>query len=144
MKQTIRIAVLLGLFSIFSLKGSSQVSISYYSSSISKIGLGYNFNNKLWGEFRLFSNTTFDNITPELVLCYNIVQKERHNIYVGLGGDFNYFQGFVLPVGVQFTPIKTFDRLSLHIEFEPTYDFDYSDLIVQSSWGIRYKLGEKD
>jgi hypothetical protein len=143
MTRKIRFLVLIGLFTLFSVEGFSQLSISYYSSSLSKIGLGYNFNDKFWSELRLYSNTTLDDITPELVICYNVVKKERHNIYLGLGGNFNYFTGFVLPVGVQFTPIEKFDRFSLHIELQPTLDIE-SDLIIQSSWGLRYKFGKKN
>jgi len=143
MKQKIRILVLLGLFSFISVKGFSQVSLSYYSSSLSKIGLGYNFNKRLWGEFRLYSDTHLDNVTTELVVCYNIVKKARHNIYVGIGGGAGFFEGVVIPVGLQFTPIKTFKRFSMQIEFEPTLDFE-SDIIFQSSWGFRYTFGKKD
>ena len=143
MKKTIKILILFGFFSIISVKGFSQFSISYYSSSLSKIGLGYNFNDRLWSELRLYSNTSIDDITPELVIYYNIVKKERHNIYLGLGGNVNYFTGFVLPVGVQFTPIEKFDRFSLHIEFQPTLDI-HSNLILQSSWGLRYKFGKNN
>lgn len=143
MTRTIKILALFGLFSIISIKGFSQMSISYYSSSLSKIGLGYNFSDNFWSELRLYSNTSINDITPELVVCYNIVKKENHNVYLGLGGNVNYFTGFVLPVGVQFTPIEKFDRFSLHIELQPTLDIE-SDLIVQSSWGLRYKFGKKD
>lgn len=143
MTRKIRILVLFGLISFLSVKGFSQLSISYYSSSLSKIGLGYNINDRFWSELRLYSNTTVDDITPELVICYNIVKKERHNIYFGLGGNVNYFTGFVLPVGVQFTPFEKFDRFSLHIEIQPTLDIE-SDLIIQSSWGLRYKFGKND
>ena len=142
MTRSIRILVLFGIFSIMSAKGFSQLSISYYSSSLSKIGLGYNFSDKLWTELRLYSNTSINDITPELVVCYNIVKKERHNIYLGLGGNVNYFTGFVLPLGVQFTPIEKFDRFSLHIELQPTLNIAEDDLILQSSWGLRYKFGK--
>jgi len=141
MTQTIRTLVLFGLLSILSVKGFSQLSISYYSSSLSKIGLAYNFNDKFWSEFRLYSNTTFDNITPELVMCYNIVKKEKHNIYFGLGANVNYFTGLILPVGVQFTPFNKFDKFSLHIELQPMLEFN-EGLMLQSSWGLRYKFGE--
>lgn len=143
MKRTVKILILFGFFSILSVKGFSQLSISYYSSSLSKIGLGYNFNDRLWSELRLYSNTSIENITPELVICYNIMKKEMHNIYLGLGGNVNYFTGFVLPIGAQFTPFEKLERFSLHIEFQPTLDID-SDLILQSSWGLRYKFGKKD
>ncbi|MCA1761215.1 MAG: hypothetical protein LC658_15710, partial [Bacteroidales bacterium] len=74
---------------------------------------------------------------------YNIVTKENHNVYLGFGGTVNYFTGFVLPIGVEFTPIEKFDRFSLQIELQPTLDID-NDLIIQSSWGIRYKFGKQD
>lgn len=143
MKRTIKILLLFVFFTIISVKGFSQLSVSYYSSSLSKIGLGYDFGDRLWSELRIYSNTTFEDITPELVICYNIVKKERHNIYLGVGGNVNYFTGFVLPVGVQFTPVEKFERFSLHIELQPTLDIE-GDFILQSSWGLRYKFGKKD
>jgi hypothetical protein len=143
MTRLIKILFLFIFFSLISFNGFSQLSISYYSSTLSKIGLGYNFNDRFWSELRLYSNTSISDITPEVVICYNIVKKERHNIYLGLGGNVNYFTGFVLPVGVQFTPIEKFERFSLHIELQPTLDIE-SDLIIQSSWGLRYKFGKKD
>lgn len=143
MTRLMKISVLFIFLCLISSKGFSQMSISYYSSSLSKIGLGYNFNERFWSELRLYSNTSVDVITPELVFCYNVVKKESHNIYFGFGGNVNYFTGFVLPVGVQFTPIEKFNRFSLHIELQPTLDIE-SDLILQSSWGLRYKFGRKD
>ncbi len=142
MKRTLRIIVLLGLFFLISVKGFSQLSVSYYGSSLSKVGLAYNFGDRLWSELRLYSNTHVEDLTPELVICYNVVKKERHNVYLGLGGNVNYFTGFVLPVGVQFSPVEKFDRFSLHIEIMPTLDIE-GDFIIQSSAGIRYTFGKR-
>jgi len=139
MKQTIKTLVLIGLISFMSNNAFSQIGVSYYSSSLSKIGLSYNFSNRLWSEVRLYSNTTFYDLTPELVLCYNFVNKERYNIYAGVGGVVNYYNGIIVPIGVQFTPFEKFDKFSLHIELQPTLDFGNTP-IVQSSWGIRYKF----
>lgn len=139
MKQTIKTLVLIGLISFMSNNAFSQIGVSYYSSSFSKIGLSYNFSNRLWSEVRLYSNTTFYDLTPELVLCYNFVNKERYNIYAGVGGVVNYYNGIIVPIGVQFTPFEKFDKFSLHIELQPTLDFGNTP-IVQSSWGIRYKF----
>lgn len=129
-----------GLLAIIPLSASSQLSVSYYSSSLSKIGLAYDFSPRFWSELRLYSNTDIGNITPELVFCYNVASREYHKIYIGLGGNVNYFTGFVMPIGVQFTPFEKFDRFSLHIELQPTLDFTSEDVIIQSSWGIRYKF----
>ncbi|MDO9629004.1 MAG: hypothetical protein Q7I99_03800 [Acholeplasmataceae bacterium] len=88
----------------------------------------------------MYSYTSLLDLTPELVFCYNIVKKENHNVYLGLGANINYYTGFVLPVGVQFTPIEKFNNFSLHIEFQPTLDFMQGDIFMQSSWGLRYKF----
>lgn len=143
MTRLIKVLMLIFMITLFSKNVFSQLSVSYYSSSLSKIGVGYNFGDKFWSELRLYSNTTIYDITPELVACYNIVKKENHNVYLGLGGNINHFTGFVLPVGVQFAPLEKFDRFSLHIELQPTLDIN-DDLILQSSWGLRYTFGKND
>ncbi len=127
---------------LFALNSFSQFSISYYNSSMSKVGVAYDFDSKLWTELRLYGNTWSQNITPEAVLCYNLKETENHNIYIGLGANVNYFSGVVLPVGVQFSPFGNFDKFSLHIEIQPTFDIS-NDLILQSSWGLRYRFGSK-
>ena len=141
MKRHFKILFLFGFLSIISLQAFSQWSVSYYSSSLSKVGVGYDFSERFYSELRLYSNTTVDDITPEFVLGYNVVNEEKHNIYLGLGGNVNHFTGLVLPFGVQFTPLETFDRFSLHVEVQPTYDFE-GDVIIQSAWGIRYRFGK--
>lgn len=139
MKQLIRVLSITALFCLISTKGFSQLSVSYYSSSLSKIGLACDFNNRLWTELRLYSNTDITDITPELVFCFNLVTKEQHNIYLGAGANINYFSGFVMPLGVRFTPFEKHDQFSLHIELEPTLDISDNRLIVQSSWGLDRK-----
>lgn len=143
MRRSIKVLSLTVLLGFASATAFSQMSIAFYSSNLSKIGLAYNFSNRFWSELRLYSNTEIYDITPELVFCYDVVSKEQHNIYLGLGGTFNYFTGFVMPVGVQFTPFEKLDRFSLHIELEPVFDFNYESFIIQSSWGIRYKFIKK-
>ncbi|MCK9438433.1 MAG: hypothetical protein M0Q12_14660 [Synergistaceae bacterium] len=141
MKRLTKIGLTIFILTFFYNNGFSQLSVSHYNSSLSKIGLGYNFSEKVWSELRLYTNTDIDNLTPELVVCYNIVNREKHNIYAGIGGVANYFNGIVVPIGVQFTPFEKFDKFSLHIEIQPTLDFE-NDPIIQSSWGLRYKFGK--
>lgn len=139
MKNKIRISTMITLMAL-SLSSFSQFSISYYSSNLSKIGLAYDFSPRFWTELRLYSDTDIYNITPELVFCLNVVNKEQHRFYLGLGGNVNYFTGFIMPIGVQFTPFEKFSRFSLHIQLEPTLDLGSEDVVIQSSWGIRYKF----
>lgn len=123
-------------------KGFGQLSVSYQYSSLNKIGFGYNFSPKIWTELRIYSNTNLRNFTPELVFLLNIKKKEQHEIYIGIGGVANIFEGLVFPIGLQFKPIENFKRLSLQIEFEPILDISGDDIIFQSSAGIRYTFGK--
>lgn len=122
-------------------KSTAQMSVSFYSFS-SKIGLAYDVNPRFWSELRLYGNTNWEYLTPEIVACYYVVSKENHQVYFGFGGVLNYFTGVVIPVGFRFRPIEKFDRFSLHVEFQPTIDFD-EDLFFQSSWGFRYRFKGK-
>jgi len=140
MKKLAKVSALAGLLSLLPLASFSQLSISYYSSNLSKIGLAYDFSPRFWTELRLYSDTDILSITPELVFCFNLANREFHRVYLGLGANINYFTGFVMPIGVQFTPFEKFDRFSLHIELEPTLDVVGEDVIIQSSWGLRYKF----
>lgn len=140
MKKLIKVLSITGLLIALPVAGFSQLSVSYYFSNLSKIGLAYDFGPRFWTELRLYSDTDISNITPELVFCFNVVNREQHKIYLGLGANVNYFTGIVVPVGVQFSPFEKFNRFSLHIQLEPTLDFGLEDLIIQSSGGIRYKF----
>ena len=144
MRKTIIIAALAGLLGLIPLTAKSQLSVSYYSSNLSKIGLAYDFTPRFWSEVRPYADTDISNITPELVLCFNLASKEFHRIYLGFGGNVNYLNGFVMPVGVQFTPFEKLGRFSLHIEFEPSLDLVSETVIIQASWGLRYRFLRQD
>lgn len=119
----------------------AQVSVSAYSSSSVKVGVAYNFSEKLWGEARLCGNQDIDDFVSELVLCYNFVKKEQHAIYLGAGALIADGSGIVIPVGVQFTPFEKFDKFSLHIEAEPVIDLgNNGNSAIQAAWGLRYKF----
>jgi hypothetical protein len=144
MRKTIIVAALAGFLGMIPLTAKSQLSVSYYSSNLSKIGLAYDFTPRFWSEVRLYADTDISNITPELVFCFNLANREFHRIYLGFGGNVNYLNGFVMPVGVQFTPFEKFGRFSLHIEFEPSLDLVSETVIIQASWGLRYRFLRQD
>ena len=97
---------------------NSQISTSFQTNAnISKIGLGYNFNEKLWGELRIYSGTSIEEITPELVLNYNFVQKEIYETYFGGGVVLNYFNGILTQAGVHIKPFNDFRNFSFTMRF---------------------------
>ena len=136
----IKLSLGVGITLLFCLRGNAQVSVSYYSSSLSKTGIAYHFNERVWGELRAYGNTILQDFTPELVFCYNTTSKKTHQTYVGLGVNINQLTGIVSPVGVQFSPAEKWNRFSLHIEFQPTFDFGNRRTILQSAGGFRYKF----
>lgn len=121
-----------------------QLSMSYQYSSLSKLGIGYNFSQRIWSELRIYSDTYLESFTPELVVLYNVSVKERHEIYIGVGGVINSLSGIVIPIGLQFRPLENFRRFSIQIEFEPVIDIGNEDLAFLSSAGIRYTFGKKE
>lgn len=119
---------------------AQHVSVSYYQSNISKIGLSYHFSERVRSEVRGFSYPDYEDMGAELIVSYDIVRKDRHRIYMGAGAAFgNYYEGLVLPFGLQFQPIAEFDRLMMHIELMPIIVYDQG---FQNSLGIRYRFKE--
>ena len=127
----------------FSKLGISQISVSFYCSSNSKVGVAYNFSNRLWSELRLNNADEFSDISSELILNYNIVKKERHNIYTGIGGVVNLdYGGLLVPIGIQFYPITDFKNFSIHVELLPTLIVG-DEIQLNSALGIRYLFAKR-
>jgi hypothetical protein len=117
------------------------VSTSFYTNeSNSKIAIGYQFNEKLWSDLRIYSGTSIDNFTPEIVLNYNYLRKENYETYFGTGIILNNINGIVIPIGIAIKPFENLKNLSLNIEFNPLYEIDLNDLFIRGFIGIRYKL----
>ena len=127
--------------SLMYLKGYSQVSTSFYTNeSNSKVAIGYQFNDKLWSDLRIYSGTNINNFTPEIVLNYNFLVKENFETYFGAGVIFNNINGVVLPLGIAIKPFVNLKNLSINIELNPLYEIDLDDLFIRGFIGIRYKL----
>lgn len=125
----------------FSTKANAQISTSFYTNdSYSKFAVGYNFTEKLWGDLRIYSETSIDNITPEMVLNYNLITKNSYDFYSGVGITLNNINGVVIPVGVAIKPFENLKELSFNIEFTPLYEVDHRNLFIRGFLGIRYRL----
>jgi hypothetical protein len=133
--------ILVMVITLFSLNSYSQISTSFYQNdNNSKIAIGYEFNEKLWGDIRIYSGTNVENFTPEIVLNYKIVRKEKYDTYIGAGFSFNNINGIIIPVGIGIKPFETLKNLSFNIELNPTYEIDLGDLLIRGFVGIRYIL----
>jgi len=134
-----------GIVFVFLLAQNSlfaQLSVAYYSSSLPKAGIGYDFNEKIGTELRLYTDVFMENFTPELIVKYNFIHKDEFDFYSGAGIVINSINGFFVPVGIQIRPIVNFRQFSLHAEIAPLINFD-GDLLFLGSWGFRYKFKKK-
>lgn len=129
------------IIAVFSFNSYSQISTSFYQNdSYSKIAIGYEFNEKLWGDVRIYSGTNIINFTPEIVLNYNLKRKEKYETYIGAGFSLNNINGIIIPLGIGIKPFETLKNLSFNIELNPTYEIVLGDLLIRGFVGIRYIL----
>lgn len=124
---------------IFSFNSYSQISTSFYQNdNNSKIAIGYEFSEKLWGDIRVYSGTSIENFTPEIVLNYNLVRKEKYTTYIGAGFSLNNISGIIIPIGIAIKPFENSKNLSFNIEFDPTYEINFEDILIRGFVGIKY------
>ena len=89
---------------------------------------------------RIYSDTSVDNFTPEIVIDLNSVTKTNYDVYLGAVAILNSINGVVIPVGIGLKPFKNLRDLSFYIEFNPIYGFDLDNLFVRGFLGICYRL----
>lgn len=122
----------------------AQLTTSFYmNDQNSKVAIGYEFNDRLWADFRIFSGFNFNYFKPEVVLNYNFIQRENYYTYVGGGFSANSFNSSVLvPLGIGIKPFDNLKNLSINIELIPTYYFDFQDAFIVGFVGLRYRFDE--
>ena len=120
----------------------SQLSFSYYAPQ-SKVGASVDYKS-VWAEFRLPGNMRWGDVRPEVVLCLNVITRERFKLYGGVGFEIEILPGlFRVPAGIQFLPIESNDRFLMQIEamFKP----DMARIMqFQTSIGVRYRFDIED
>jgi hypothetical protein len=114
--------------------------LNYSEATKVGIGIGYDFNKKIWSQLTLSRGLHGDtetasspysiyNISANLSVNYNIVAKDYYDIYCGIGalGKIESFpEGWlIIPFGIKVRPLKTFEKLSFMIELQPVVTDDY-------------------
>ena len=115
---------------------NAQIGVDFHLSSMPFIGINYEINEKFRQEFRVGTDTFFQDISIEGIVTYDILNKPDYEFYAGIGGRAGEFVGLVIPVGFNFYPLVE-KQFGFHIELAPIIgDFD----ILRGSLGIRYKF----
>ncbi len=136
----IKLIVVLVLTSLLT-KADGQVTASFYfNANNSKFAVGYEFTDRFWADLRIYSGSLMEDITPELVLAYNFLQKDKYETYAGLGLSIQHFEGVVIPIGLAVKPFESLENLSFNIEFTPLIG-DHG-MLLRSYLGVRYEIGK--
>ena len=124
-------------------QGFSQAIVTYQFSNIDKLGIGYQFSQKLWADLRIHNHETTEDLSFDIIALNNFVHRNHHDFYIGAGVNINdYFEtvGLVVPIGVQVSPFTTAPQLFFSVEIDNyIYDFD-AGFEMPFALGIRYKF----
>lgn len=119
----------------------AQFGVSVHQSNLPFVGFNYEIADRFLPELRLGVDSYIDNMSVEAVATYQFIDKEKVEVYAGLGGRANTKAGLVAPIGMHFFPFPT-KNFGFHIELAPIFSDDSP--IVRGSWGIRYRFKQKE
>jgi hypothetical protein len=120
------------------------------------IGIGYDFSKRFWSDLTISrgivdEETTVetslerfrvDNIGANLTANYNIIAKERCDIYLGIGGLFNFsdetYAFFTIPVGIRIRPFEHLNKMAFSIELQPA--INSNDIYLFGRLGVHYSF----
>lgn len=130
--------LLIASISLFSMTAFSQTTISFHQSNLPFIGVNHQFGEKFIPEFRLGTDTSLEDISAELAANYIFKKTDDFEFYGGAGLRVGYFDGIVIPVGLNLYPFEQKD-FGFHIEGAPILVFE-GNSIFRGSFGIRYRF----
>ena len=144
MKNYLTTLIIIG-FAMLSSTANAQLSAAYYDGSpSSKIGIGYQFNEKIWTELRMYNGFSISNTPLEAVVNFSLKKDEFYQLYLGVGGIVNDLNGIVAPLGMYIYPFQKLNNFSFMIELQPVYSFNATEAFLFASWGIRYQFKKKN
>lgn len=130
------------LFLLFSNVALAQFGVSAHQSELPFIGFNYELDERWRPELRIGTDNYFELVSVELDLSYDILNKEEYEFYAGAGLRLNYWDGVVIPLGLNIFPFQS-KSFGFHIELSPIIVFD-DEPLLRGSWGIRYRFLRKN
>ena len=100
------------------------------------VGVSYEINNRFLPELRIGTDNYINDTSLELVVTYIFKRNETVNVYAGLGGRVGFFEGLVVPVGLNIYPFES-KNFGFQIELAPIIT---EVSLLRGSGGIRYRF----
>ena len=148
MKKTIAILVIL----LSSYQTFAQLSLSYYPLN-SYIGVSTNPNARVWGDFRMLTNTFISNTNMELIPMINLKKDSIVKLYVGVGVNFNliygmynngkYINGYLTTIGIRVSPFHQCRNVSFIAECSPYLNSEFTGANIRSSIGLAWVFNKR-
>ena len=133
--------ILLFAFFVASHFSYAQLGLSFHQSNLPFAGISYGIGERFLPEFRLGTDTFFEDTSLELVVNYVFVKQESVEAYGGLGVRAQIFEGPLIPLGINVYPFAQ-KNFGFHMELAGLLSSDEGGLL-RGSWGIRYRFLEK-
>lgn len=130
--------ILLAFFGLFSTASFAQWTVSFHQSNLPFLGVNKQLGEKWLPEFRVGTDTYFEDISAELAGNYIFKKTDRFEFYGGAGLRVGNFEGIVVPVGLNIYPFEQKD-FGFHLEGAPILTFNDGSLF-RGSFGIRYRF----
>jgi hypothetical protein len=115
-----------------------QFGVSFHHSGLPFIGANFEIGDRLRPELRIGTDAFFEDLSGEIVVMYDILDKDDYEFYLGAGVRANGFTGLVIPIGLNFYPFEE-KKFGFHIEAAPVFVENNSNLL-RGSLGIRYRF----
>lgn len=134
-KITFKFIVVLTFFFI-SNSSFAQMGVSFHQSNMPFVGISYEIDNKFLPELRIGTDNYFEDSSLELAGNYIFKRNEIFNAYAGLGGRVGFFEGLVVPMGLNIYPFES-KNFGFQMELAPIVG---EVSLLRGSWGIRYRF----
>lgn len=115
-----------------------QFGVNFHQSNLPFAGLNYEIKDKFRPEIRIGADNFIEDLNLELVLTYDLLEKDEYEVYSGVGFRGSDFRGLTIPIGVNFYPFAV-KNFGFHIELTPIIG---EASILRGSWGIRYRFNK--
>lgn len=135
MKRVLLLAMFIAIWHY----SSAQFGVSFHQSNLPFIGFNYQIGERWLPELRIGVDNFLNETSLELTANYIVKKTDDVEVYSGLGGRVQSFDGLVIPIGLNIYPFQQ-KKLGCHIEMAGLVAYD--DVVIRGSWGIRYRFLE--
>lgn len=113
-----------------------QVGVTFHQSVIPSVGVNKQIGERFLPELRIGVDNLLEDTSFELDINFLFIKKTNHEVYAGIGGRTQLFEGLVIPLGVNCYPFEN-KNFGFHVEMAALLSDNH---VLRGSWGVRIRL----